>query len=113
MSEWPAAENDKKCLLVIDDDQTLRDSLRMILQSSFHVLTVESVDSAAELLKSGQPDAIILDLNMPEKDGLQGLREIHPSHPEVPILMLTGYADNQTIEEALNLGAAGIMGKNF
>ena len=100
-------------ILVIDDDASLRKTMRIILQSSFRVTTVPSVDAAMEELTQGTPDGIVMDLTMPIKDGLQGLREIRPRHPSLPIIMLTGYADSQTSQEALDLGANEVMRKPF
>ena len=102
-----------KRILVIDDDDSLRETMRIILQSSFRVTTVPSVDAAIEELGQGKPDGIVIDLNMPGKDGLQGLREIRPLHPSLPIIMLTGYADSETSQQALDLGASEIMRKPF
>ncbi|NCF87451.1 MAG: response regulator [Verrucomicrobiaceae bacterium] len=100
-------------ILVIDDDASLRETMRIILHTSFRVTTVPSVDAAIEELGHCLPDGIIMDLSMPIKDGLQGLREIRPLHPSLPIIMLTGYADSQTSQQALELGASEIMRKPF
>ena len=100
-------------ILVIDDEDSLRESIRIILQTSFRVTTVPSVDAAMEELSHGSPDGIIMDLSMPIKDGLQGLREIRPHYPSLPIIMLTGYADSETTRKALDLGANEIMRKPF
>ena len=87
--------------------------MRMLLQTSFEVVTVASVDEALQSLTERYPDAMVMDLHMPSKDGLQGLREIRPLYPSLPILMLTGYADDVTTHEALTLGASQLMRKPF
>lgn len=107
-------EKHRAKILVVDDDNSLRETLRIILQTSFNVTTVPSVDAAMEELSLGSaPQGIVMDMNMPNKDGIQGLKEICPAHPGIPILMLTGYADDETTEEALKLGASQLMRKPF
>lgn len=100
-------------ILVIDDEPGLRESMRIFLQSRYKVTVVESVDRGLDRLREENPRMVILDMSMPVKDGLQGLREICPLRPDLPILILTGYADEATLKEAMQLGARGFMKKPF
>ncbi len=111
--EHAAAIPMRPWILVIDDERSLRESMRIFLQSTYRVHTAACVDDGVAFLQRQKPAAVILDLSMPGKDGLQGLREIKPAFPNVPVLILTGYADDETHETALQLGAAGFMRKPF
>ncbi|MEM7383835.1 MAG: response regulator [Verrucomicrobiota bacterium] len=107
------AIGDRETILVIDDEMALRETMRMFLGSDFRVLVAESVDEGLARMKENQPGLILLDLNMPEKDGFQGLREIKPAYPDIPVLILTGYADRRMEESALELGAETVLRKPF
>ncbi len=101
-------------VLVVDDEPALRESMRIFLRTAFEVSTAASVDEAMGLLRDEPaPRVIILDMNMPVKDGLQGLREIKPAFPGIPVLILSGYVDDETLKNAQELGAAGFMRKPF
>ena len=108
-------DDDDPCrVLVIDDEPALRDSMRIFLRTAYEVSTAASVDEAMAVLREQPaPKVIILDMNMPEKDGLQGLREIKPAFPGIPVLILSGYVDDETLKNAQELGAAGFMRKPF
>ncbi len=103
----------RKRLLIVDDDATVRASLRLFLEERFHLVETESVPSANNALADQAFDAVILDIQMPGVDGLQALREWHPRFPNLPILILTGYADDAMVEQVLALGARGLMRKPF
>ena len=100
-------------VLVVDDEPVLRESLRLFLRSHCDVACAASVDEATAILESGSIDLVIMDINMPVKDGIQGLREMHPRWPDLPILILTGFADGETVTEAMELGAKGVLKKPF
>ena len=100
-------------VLVVDDEPVLRESLRLFLRSHCEVACAASVDEAVSLLEASEFSLVIMDINMPVKDGIQGLREMHPRWPELPILILTGFADGDTVSEAMELGAKGVLKKPF
>ena len=100
-------------VLVVDDEPVLRESLRLFLRSHCDVSCAASVDEATELLRSQPFKLVIMDINMPVKDGIQGLREIRPLWPDIPVLILTGFADGETVTEAMELGARGVLKKPF
>jgi signal transduction histidine kinase len=102
-------------LLVADDEP---DMLRFITsQLSAHYRVIEAVDGQQAVEKAGQflPDVILLDMMMPEKDGLQACREIREHVPtqNIPIILLTARADEDTKLAALNAGASDFLAKPF
>jgi signal transduction histidine kinase len=102
-------------VLVADDEPDMLRFIRSQLQSSYHLL--EAVDGQQAVEKAGQflPDLILLDMMMPEKDGLQACREIRErtSTQSIPIILLTARADEETKLAALKAGASDFLAKPF
>jgi signal transduction histidine kinase len=102
-------------LLVADDEPDMLRFLKSQLQSHYHVL--EAVDGQQAIEKATQflPDLILLDMMMPEKDGLQACRELREraSTQSIPIVLLTARADEQTKMAALSAGASDFLTKPF
>src|SRR3989442_12992124 len=102
-------------LLVADDEP---DMLRFLKsQLSTHYRVIEAVDGQQAIEKASQflPDIILLDMMMPEKDGLQACREIRErtSTQSIPIILLTARADEGTKLAALEAGASDFLAKPF
>lgn len=100
-------------ILVIDDDKGPRESLRMLLKNDYRMLCAESVKQGLELLNEHRPDLVIMDIRMPDIDGIEGLRMIRKVDPVVSVIMLTGYGALETAQEALRLGASDYLRKPF
>jgi DNA-binding NarL/FixJ family response regulator len=102
--------------IVIADDQTVvRDGLQMVLDvipDLEVVATVADGEQALAAVAEHQPDAILLDLHMPVLDGVGATERLTREHPEVAIVVLTTYADDETIIAALKAGARGYLTKN-
>jgi DNA-binding NarL/FixJ family response regulator len=102
--------------IVIADDQTVvREGLQMVLSvvPDIEVLaTVPDGEQALAAVAEHQPDAILLDLHMPVLDGVRTTERLTREHPEVAIVVLTTYADDETIIAALRAGARGYLTKN-
>lgn len=103
----------QQTVLVIDDERGPRESLRILLKNNFNVLCADSVDWGLQLLKENQPDAVVMDIRMPDKSGIQGLREIREIDPSVSVIMLTGFGTLETAQEAIRLGADDYLKKPF
>ncbi|MBU1206246.1 MAG: response regulator, partial [Proteobacteria bacterium] len=71
-------------ILIVDDEVSVRDSLRMIFKKDYQVIMAGSAEEAIIKVKSEEPDLIFLDIIMPEKDGMQALKEIREVHPQIP-----------------------------
>src|ERR1051326_5283620 len=107
--------NNHPLLLVADDEP---DMLRFIKsQLATHYRVLEAVDGQQAIEKAGQflPDIILLDMMMPEKDGLQACREIRArtSTQSIPVILLTARADEETKLAALSAGASDFLTKPF
>ncbi len=93
--------------LIVDDDADTCAILSGFLQKEFQVLAVQSADQCIEILKRTPVDLVLLDLLMPETDGLAALREIRadPAVAKVPVVVLTAWDDARALAEAKRLGA--------
>jgi len=100
-------------VLVIDDERGPRESLRMVLKYDYEMFLADRVDAGIKLLREQPPDLIIMDIRMPEKSGIEGLREIREINPNVSIVMLTGYGDLETAQQAIRHGANDYLQKPF
>jgi len=102
-------------LLVADDEPDMLRFLKSQLSPHYNVL--EAVDGQQAVEKASQflPDIILLDMMMPEKDGLQACREIREHTPtqSIPIVLLTARADEETKLKALEAGASDFLAKPF
>jgi len=93
-------------VLVVDDESSIRESLRMILEFEGYRVDEASTGSQALVkLSERPPDAVILDIKMPEMDGLELLRALRERGYDVPVLMISGHADVATAVEATRRGA--------
>jgi DNA-binding NarL/FixJ family response regulator len=98
-----------------DDDDLVRDGLAMVLQQSGEFLVASAVCNGAkalEALSHELPDVVLLDIRMPDMDGLQCCRKIREQYPELPILMLTTFQDDAYLAEAIEAGARGYLLKH-
>ena len=102
-------------VLIVDDHAVVREGLRAFLELQDGITVVgeasdgnEAIEQAARLL----PDVILMDLVMPELDGLAAMRTIRAGTPEVRVIVLTSYLDDATLLPALRAGAAGYLLKN-
>jgi DNA-binding NarL/FixJ family response regulator len=102
--------------IVIADDQTVvREGLQMVLGVMPDLEVVAAVadgEQALAAVAEHHPDAILLDLHMPVLDGVGATERLTREHPEVAIVVLTTYADDETIVAALRAGARGYLTKN-
>ena len=99
-------------ILVVDDEKGIRDSLRMILE--FEEYTVDEAEHGAEALtrvSARPPDALILDIKMPEMNGLEVLKALRDRGHEMPVVMVSGHADVPLALEATRLGAFDLLEK--
>jgi len=93
-------------LLVVDDEAAIRDSLRMILEyEGYRVEEAGNGSQALAKVAERAPDAIVLDIKMPEMDGLELLKALRERGYDMPVLMISGHADVATAVEATRRGA--------
>lgn len=103
-------------VLIVEDDEDLRTLLEHTFsRNGYEVITATDGAEALEHLEGAdtQPDLIILDLLMPEIDGLAFLRERRSRNGKIPTIVLTGVDDEETLAEAYELGANDYVTKPF
>jgi len=104
----------RKRVLVIDDDQIVLNGVKRILsQADFEVETTLSGRQGLEWALSKTYDAVLTDIRMPDIGGMVVLRDIKRARPEVPVTIITGYANVQSAVQAMELGAADYLEKPF
>ncbi len=103
-----------KKLLFCDDHAILLDALVGIFPEDkfLAVGKCTSPDEIPKYLQVMEPDILIIDLNLPGKDGLSVIADIRPHHPDLLILVLTSYGDSELIKKAQELGANGYQLKS-
>src|SRR5207244_1124808 len=100
-------------VLVVDDEIGPRESLRMLLKTHYQVATADSGPVALRELPRFRPDLVIMDVKMPQMDGLEVLRQIKVTDPSVEVIMITAYASLETVRQALTYGAFEYLIKPF
>jgi DNA-binding NarL/FixJ family response regulator len=109
---------DRKVRILIVDDQALfADSLKSVIgyrTADFEVVGVAEDGAAAiELARREAPDAILMDIRMPGLDGVQATKAIHAEFPEIKIIVLTSFDDDEYIHDALENGAVAYILKDI
>uniref|UniRef100_UPI0040577686 response regulator n=1 Tax=Candidatus Electronema sp. TaxID=2698783 RepID=UPI0040577686 len=103
----------RKQVLIVDDEQELLASIRAGLANHprFRVLTAASGGEALGIIDSGIFDLAVIDLNMPEMDGLQLLAALSESFPEIPSIVMTGFGSPAMRQELRQAGALKVLDK--
>jgi DNA-binding NarL/FixJ family response regulator len=101
-------------VIIADDHSLVRQGLRRYLEMAGDIDVVGEAANGFEVLKlmengAGAPDVALLDIRMPEVDGLEAARRIRQQHPDVGVIMLTAYDDRQFVVEAVRAGARGYV----
>ncbi len=93
-------------ILTIDDEPLVRKSFRLYLEElGYRVIEAETGSKGLELASTEQPDLILLDLRMPEPDGIQTLKQLKMEHAEIPVIIISGTGETRDVVEALRQGA--------
>jgi signal transduction histidine kinase len=112
-STTPAPTAARPKVLIIDDELGPRESMSYLLQDEFDVQTVDRVDRGLDLVKVEAFAVIIMDIRMPQKNGIQGLEELRRIEPHSAVIMMTGYGALATAQAAMSLGANEYLKKPF
>ena len=101
-------------ILVVDDEQVVLYSCKRVLEAEgFEVCLVPSAGKALEALKREGFGLLLIDVKMPEHDGMYLIQEVKKKWPAVPMVVMSGYDTPETIEEAARVGAAVFITKPF
>jgi two-component system response regulator DevR len=99
-------------VFLLDDHEIVRRGLKELLEGEEDLVVVGEAGTAAEALAripATTPDVAVLDVRLPDGDGVEVCREIRSAHPEINCLMLTSYADDEALFSAILAGAAGYV----
>jgi two-component system, NarL family, invasion response regulator UvrY len=101
-------------ILIADDHPIVREGMKQIIaKASDMTIGGEALNGqqTLELIAAEEFDAVVLDINMPGRDGLEILKEIRRSRPTLPVLLLSMYSEDQVAVRALKAGASGFLNK--
>jgi DNA-binding NtrC family response regulator len=101
-------------ILIVDDDPIVLDSCKRVFEAEgLGVCLVSSTGEALEAIKNNVFDILLIDVKMPEQDGMYLMRAVKGQWPELPIVVMSGYPTPETIAEGLQLGAEEFIAKPF
>jgi two-component system chemotaxis response regulator CheY len=109
------AHDKKPSVLLVDDDSMLRAMLRLILLGENYRVVGEASNGRDAIAQFAnlKPELVLLDINMPEMDGLQALEAMRQANPEALVMMVSAEATMDKVNQALALGAVGFVVKPF
>jgi putative nucleotidyltransferase with HDIG domain len=105
--------NNQENILIIDDELSPRESIRMVLKDWYNVSTAPSGAEGLEFMSRNPIDLVVLDIMMPGMDGITTLKEIKKKHPDTEVILLTAYASLKTAKSAVRFGALDYLTKPF
>ncbi len=103
-------------VFLLDDHEIVRHGLRDLLESAGDIEVVGEAGTAAQALlriPAAKPNVAVLDVRLPDGNGVEVCREIRSQHPEIQCLMLTSFADDEALFDAIMAGAAGYLLKQI
>ena len=103
-------------VLLVDDHEVVRTGVRALLAATSDVVVVAEADSPARALREAQrvrPDVVVMDVRLADESGIEATRAIRAALPEVQVLMLTSFADDEALFAAVMAGAAGYVLKQI
>jgi DNA-binding NtrC family response regulator len=108
-----ARDEKVKSVLIVDDEVGARESLKMILKNDYEIFLAKNAEEALVQIKVHSPDVILLDIILPDLDGLRVLERIKQSDPDIIVIMITATKTVKTAVEAMKLGAYDYVTKPF
>ena len=103
----------RKRILVVDDDAMNLRRAERLLKDQYDIVLAASGQEALEKLRQGNIDLILLDIAMPEMDGLETFKHMKESSINIPVIFLTASGDEDDVRNAINLGAVNYLRKPF
>ncbi|MBN1580877.1 MAG: response regulator transcription factor [Anaerolineae bacterium] len=103
-------------VLLADDQPLIREGLAIILNTQPDIQVVGQASDgreAIELARRTRPDVILMDIKMPQVDGIKATREINQAQPDIPIIILTTYSEDELVFEGIRAGASGYLLKDI
>src|SRR5208337_2119968 len=103
----------KRTLLVVDDEEGPRQSLRIVFKDDYNLLIASNGRDAIELAQKNKINAAVLDIRMTGMSGTEVLEKLKGIQPSIEVIMLTAYESVDTVRQALRLGACDYLNKPF
>src|SRR5512145_3426959 len=103
----------RQVILVVDDDPGLRESFRLILEEQYEVIDAPDGPTALGILRSSQIDLVLLDIRLPEMDGIEVLERIKAHDDGIEVILVTAVKTVRTAVAAMKLGAFDYLTKPF
>lgn len=106
----------KKRIIVVDDHEVVRIGLRSLLDQYPQYDVVAEASNAKEsisMVDAFEPDIVLMDIRLPGRSGIEACEEIKEKHPEVRVIMLTSYAEDEMLFSAIKAGASGYVLKQI
>jgi DNA-binding NtrC family response regulator len=100
-------------VLVVDDDDTIRDALYELLSEQFVCQTAETAEKAFARLEADAYDVVLTDISMPGLSGLELLGHIRQMYPHTPVIIISGISDQEHAQGLIKLGAFDFLLKPF
>lgn len=103
-------------VMLVDDHEVVRQGLRSLLDAQEDIEVIAEADSgqaAVETARGYKPDVVVMDVRMPEGGGVEACREIRDENPDIHVIMLTSYSDDEALFNSIMAGAAGFVLKQI
>ena len=115
MTSETSSSGNRIRVIIVDDHAVVRSGLEQLLATTDDIElvgTASNGNEAIERVDELRPDVVLMDLSMPELDGVEATRRISESHPDSHVLVLTSFSDQPRILDALGAGADGYLLKH-
>jgi len=116
MDEQTTQHGSSTRVMLVDDHEVVRTGLRSLLSSQDDMEVVAEAGTAQEAVlraRSYHPDVVVLDIRLPDRSGVEVCRDIRQEHPQMAVLMLTSFSDDQALFDSIMAGAAGYVLKQI
>ena len=99
-------------VLIVDDHEVLRTGTRQVLEASEDIVVVGEADdgkAALAMIDDLEPNVVLIDIRLPDSSGIDVARQLTLTHPDVRVVILSAYDDDEFVRAALEVGAAGYL----